>query len=66
METIKLTIILVVIYSFIFFIMSLIETKNLKDAFYEWVQTMIEWKEHAVEGIIFLSILFIVCLAIGH
>ena len=46
--------------------MALWNTRNLKDAFDEWKDTMLEWRNHAVPGVIFILALAFVCYLIGH
>ena len=58
--------ILVVVFAVVFFLISLWETKNLKDAFYEWTKTMFEWRNHAVPGLIFVLILCLLGWLIGE
>ena len=65
MKTLILTIASLIVYAIVFFILSLRNTRNIKDAFYEWSNTLKEWKNHAVVGIVFLLILLILGLSIG-
>lgn len=66
MNSWKFFLILVVGYAVVFFLMSLWETKNLKDALYEWTKTMLEWHNHAVPGLIFVLILGLLGWLIGE
>ena len=65
MKTLKLTIILILCYALVFFFISLYQTRNLKDAFFEWIQTLKEWKNHAVPGVLMLLFLLIVGIVIS-
>ena len=53
-------------YAIVFFFIALWETRNLRDAFYEWIQTMSEWRNHAIPGVIFLIILAFIGYVLGE
>jgi hypothetical protein len=66
MNSWKFLIILVVGYAVAFFLISLRETGNLKDAFYEWIKAMLEWRDHAIPGLIFILVLCLLGWLIGE
>jgi len=48
-------------WALIFFISALWETRNIKDAFDMWLDTMREWKAAAIAGVVFLGIIAFIC-----
>ena len=66
MDTWKLIILMAIGYTVVFFFMALWNTRNLKDAFDEWKDTMLEWRNHAIPGAIFILALTFICYLIGH
>ncbi len=66
MDNLLLFLLLVIGYAIIFFIMALRDTRNLKDAFYEWKKAMLEWRNLAIPGLIFLLVLLLVSYTIGR
>lgn len=54
MITWKFILLLIAGYAVVFFFVSLWETKNLKDAFFEWIKTMMDWRKAAISGLIFI------------
>lgn len=66
MNSWKELLILVAGYAFIFFVIVLWETRNLKDAFDEWINAMLDWRDHAIPGLFFLAILGVVIFILAH
>ena len=66
MNSWKELLILVAGYAFIFFVIALWETRNLKDSFDEWINAMLDWRDHAIPGLIFLGILGVVIFILAH
>lgn len=65
-DTLQLVLLMAIGYTVVFYFMALWNTRNLKEAFYEWKDTMLEWRNHAVPGIIFILTLALIGYLIGH
>jgi hypothetical protein len=66
MSSWKFILLLIIGYAVVFFLISLWETKNLKDAFNEWLKALIDWRAHAIPGLIFILMLALVGFLIGE
>lgn len=64
-KTWQLALLLIIGYTIIFYLIALWNTRSLKEAFYEWKDTMLEWRNHAIPGIIFLLALALLGYSIG-